>query len=108
MSEIIYGIHAVDALLARDPSRFLEVFILKGREDRRLTPVVHALEAAGVRVQMASRQWMDSQTEGAVHQGIIAKVRGGRQYQEQDLPDLLAEHETPFLLVLDEIGRAHV
>lgn len=30
MSEIIYGIHAVDALLARDPSRFLEVFILKG------------------------------------------------------------------------------
>lgn len=107
MSEIIYGIHAVDALLARDPSRFLEVFILKGREDRRLTPVVHALEAAGVRVQMASRQWMDGQTEGAVHQGIIAKVKGGRQYQEQDLPDLLTEHATPFLLVLDGVTDPH-
>ena len=68
---------------------------------------MHALEAAGVRVQMASRQWMDSQTEGAVHQGIIAKVRGGRQYQEQDLPDLLAEHETPFLLVLDGVTDPH-
>ena len=29
MSEIIYGIHAVKALLERDPQRFLEVFILK-------------------------------------------------------------------------------
>ncbi|EIR39122.1 RNA methyltransferase substrate-binding domain-containing protein, partial [Yersinia pestis] len=38
MSEIIYGIHAVKALLERDPQRFLEVFILKGRDDRRLQP----------------------------------------------------------------------
>ena len=33
--------------------------------------------------------------------GIIAKVKPGRQYQEQDLPDLLAKVGTPFLLVLD-------
>ena len=44
MSEIIYGIHAVKALLERDPQRFLEVFILKGREDRRLQPLIAELE----------------------------------------------------------------
>lgn len=37
--EIIYGIHAVKALLERDPARFKEVYVLKGREDRRLTPL---------------------------------------------------------------------
>lgn len=105
--EIIYGIHAVTALLERDPVRFKEVYVLKGREDRRLTPVIHELEAQGILVQVANRQWLDSQTEGAVHQGIIAKVKPGRQYQEQDLPDLLAKVDTPFLLVLDGVTDPH-
>ena len=68
MSEIIYGIHAVKALLERDPQRFLEVFILKGREDRRLQPLIAELEATGIVIQVASRQWLDDKVEGAVHQ----------------------------------------
>ena len=39
MSEMIYGIHAVQALLERAPERFQDVFILKGREDKRLLPL---------------------------------------------------------------------
>ncbi|WP_304162766.1 23S rRNA (guanosine(2251)-2'-O)-methyltransferase RlmB [Lonsdalea britannica] len=107
MSEIIYGIHAVKALLERDPQRFLEVFILKGREDRRLQPVVAELESNGIAVQVANRQWLDSKVEGAVHQGIIANVKPGRQLQENDLPELLAAHEAPFLLVLDGVTDPH-
>ncbi len=41
MSEMIYGIHAVQALLERAPERFQEVYILKGREDKRLL-LIHA------------------------------------------------------------------
>ena len=75
MSEMIYGIHAVQALLERAPERFQEVFILKGREDKRLMPLIHALEAQGVVIQVASRQFLDEKSEGAVHQGIIARVK---------------------------------
>ncbi|PWC15820.1 23S rRNA (guanosine(2251)-2'-O)-methyltransferase RlmB [Brenneria roseae subsp. americana] len=107
MSEIIYGIHAVKALLARDPQRFLEVFILKGRDDRRLQPVIAELEAQGMVIQLANRQWLDSQAEGAVHQGIVAKVKEGRKYQENDLPALLENLDTPFLLVLDGVTDPH-
>ncbi|MEC5320766.1 23S rRNA (guanosine(2251)-2'-O)-methyltransferase RlmB [Brenneria populi subsp. brevivirga] len=107
MSEIIYGIHAVKALLDRDPQRFLEVFILKGRDDRRLHPLIADLESAGIAVQVASRQWLDGKVEGAVHQGIIAKVKEGRQYQENDLPALLDGLEQPFLLVLDGVTDPH-
>ncbi|MCS3431459.1 23S rRNA (guanosine(2251)-2'-O)-methyltransferase RlmB [Klebsiella sp. BIGb0407] len=107
MSEIIYGIHAVQALLENAPQRFQEVFILKGREDKRLMPLIKALEAQGVVIQVANRQWLDDKAEGAVHQGIIARVKPGRQYQENDLPDLLAEHERPFLLILDGVTDPH-
>ncbi|BEM35924.1 23S rRNA (guanosine(2251)-2'-O)-methyltransferase RlmB [Serratia sp. Lou2A] len=107
MSEIIYGIHAVKALLERDPQRFLEVFILKGREDRRLQPLIAELEATGIVIQVANRQWLDDKVEGAVHQGIIARVREGRQYQENDLPSLLESVATPFLLVLDGVTDPH-
>jgi 23S rRNA (guanosine2251-2'-O)-methyltransferase len=107
MSEIIYGIHAVKALLESDPQRFLEVFVLKGRDDRRLRPLIEELEAAGLVVQVANRQWLDEKSEGAVHQGIIAKVREGRQYQEQDLPDLLAGLAQPFLMILDGVTDPH-
>lgn len=107
MSEIIYGIHAVKALLERDPQRFLEVFILKGRDDRRLQPLIAELEATGIVIQVANRQWLDEKVEGAVHQGIIARVREGRKYQENDLPSLLESVETPFLLVLDGVTDPH-
>jgi tRNA G18 (ribose-2'-O)-methylase SpoU len=76
MSEMIYGIHAVQALLERAPERFQEVFILKGREDKRLMPLIHALEAQGVVIQVANRQYLDEKSEGAVHQGIIAREAG--------------------------------
>ncbi|MGK2889865.1 MAG: 23S rRNA (guanosine(2251)-2'-O)-methyltransferase RlmB [Candidatus Malihini olakiniferum] len=107
MSEIIYGIHAVNAMLERDPQRFLEVFILKGRDDRRLQSVIAALEASGIVIQVANRQWLDNKVEGAVHQGIVARVKEGRQYQENDLPDLLANVAQPFLLILDGVTDPH-
>ncbi|MEM6160172.1 23S rRNA (guanosine(2251)-2'-O)-methyltransferase RlmB [Erwinia sp. P6884] len=107
MSEIVFGIHAVQALLESDPQRFQEVFILKGRDDRRLQPLVKALEEQGIVIQVANRQWLDNQVEGAVHQGIVARVKPGRQYQENDLPDLLASLASPFLLILDGVTDPH-
>ncbi|MFJ5439028.1 23S rRNA (guanosine(2251)-2'-O)-methyltransferase RlmB [Pectobacterium brasiliense] len=107
MSEIIYGIHAVKALLERDPQRFLEVFVLKGRDDRRLQPVIAELEAQGIVIQVANRQWLDKQADDAVHQGIVAKVKEGRKYQENDLPAILDNLETPFLLILDGVTDPH-
>lgn len=107
MSEVIFGIHAVQALLERDPQRFQQVWILKGRDDRRLQPLIVALEAQGVVIQVATRQWLDAKVEGAVHQGIVAQVKPGKQYQEGDLPDLLASIESPLLLILDGVTDPH-
>ncbi|MGL5497840.1 MAG: RNA methyltransferase substrate-binding domain-containing protein, partial [Aeromonas sobria] len=44
-TELIYGIHAVSALLERTPERFIEVWALKGRDDDRLQPLLTELES---------------------------------------------------------------
>jgi 23S rRNA (guanosine2251-2'-O)-methyltransferase len=107
MSEIIYGIHAIKAVLDRDPQRILDVYIAKGRDDRRVHELVVQLEAAGVVIQVANRQWLDETAEGAVHQGIVARIQEGRQLQENDLEALLEQHAAPFLLVLDGVTDPH-
>ncbi len=107
MSEFIYGIHTVNALLERDPLRFVEVYVLKGRDDKRLMTMIHNLEALGIVIRVANRQWMDAQTDGAVHQGIVASIKPGCQYQENDLPDIIANADVPFLLVLDGVTDPH-
>ncbi|MBT0726058.1 23S rRNA (guanosine(2251)-2'-O)-methyltransferase RlmB [Rosenbergiella australiborealis] len=107
MSEKIFGIHAVQALLERQPQRFQQVFILKGRDDRRLQPLIQQLESQGITLQVATRQWLDEASEGAVHQGILALVKPGRQYQEGDLPDLLENIEKPLILILDGVTDPH-
>ncbi|MGL5007559.1 MAG: 23S rRNA (guanosine(2251)-2'-O)-methyltransferase RlmB [Plesiomonas sp.] len=107
MSDVIFGIHAVKSLLESDPERFIDVFILKGREDERMRPLLNELRRLGVSIQLANRQVLDTKSEGAVHQGIVARVTEGKQYDEHDLNDLLDKVDTPFLLILDGITDPH-
>ncbi len=59
MSENIYGIHAVNAFLANAPERLIEVYVLKGREDKRLQPVLNTLYQLGISVQFLNRETLD-------------------------------------------------
>ncbi|GHA66529.1 23S rRNA (guanosine(2251)-2'-O)-methyltransferase RlmB [Photobacterium aphoticum] len=106
-NDMIFGIHAVNAVLASDPSRFIEVFVLKDRQDERLLPVINELQMLGITMQQAGRKALDDKVKGASHQGIVARVRPGKQYNENDLDDLLAGKENPLLLVLDGVTDPH-
>ncbi|MBZ6072382.1 23S rRNA (guanosine(2251)-2'-O)-methyltransferase RlmB [Aeromonas schubertii] len=110
-SELIYGIHAVAALLEREPERFIEVWALKGREDDRLLPLLTELEGLGIRVQPVGRKALDEKSEGNNHQGIMARVKEAPRLSEHDLATLLDElsatAEAPFLLVLDGVTDPH-
>ncbi|KKA45175.1 MULTISPECIES: 23S rRNA (guanosine(2251)-2'-O)-methyltransferase RlmB [Salinivibrio] len=106
-NEVIYGIHAVKAILATDPSRFIEVMVLKGRQDERLVPVLNEIAMLGVSIQQVGRKALDDKTQGASHQGIVARVKAGRQYNENDLEAILTNTENPLLLVLDGVTDPH-
>ncbi len=104
---MIYGIHAVKAVLASDPARFIEVYVLKGREDDRLLPVLKELAELGITTQEMGRKALDDKADGASHQGLIARVKQGRQYNENDLDAILEGKENPLLLVLDGVTDPH-
>ncbi|SCC10546.1 23S rRNA (guanosine(2251)-2'-O)-methyltransferase RlmB [Gilliamella intestini] len=107
MSETVYGLHAIEALLARSPERIIEVFIIKGREDKRLLAVVRQLEQLGLPVKMANRQWLDEKSKNGVHQGILAMVTPNRGYQENDIPLLMEQQPNPVILILDGVTDPH-
>ena len=107
MSENIYGIHGVQAVLANAPERLIEVYVLKGREDKRLQPLLNELYNIGVSVQFLNRQTLDKKADGEVHQGIIALVQPAKELNENDLDQILQHQQNPLLLVLDGITDPH-
>lgn len=106
-NELIFGFHSVEAILEKEPERFLEIYALKGREDKRLNPVIDQACKFGISVQFMQRKALDNKANGEQHQGIIANVKAARMYSEKDLDEIIAREETPFLLVLDGITDPH-
>lgn len=107
MADYIYGLHAVEALLHRTPERIIEVHLLKGREDKRIQPLLQQLYQFGISVQFVNRQTLDKKANGEVHQGIMAKVLPAKELNEIDLDTLLSEKKSPLLLILDGITDPH-
>ncbi|WP_114787367.1 23S rRNA (guanosine(2251)-2'-O)-methyltransferase RlmB [Vibrio tetraodonis] len=106
-NEFIYGIHAVKAVLEKEPERFVEAFVLKGRQDDRLMLIINQLQTCGVSIQQMARKTLDDKARGANHQGIMAKVKPAKQLNEHDLDDIIAKQDAPLLLVLDGVTDPH-
>ncbi|WP_413487907.1 23S rRNA (guanosine(2251)-2'-O)-methyltransferase RlmB [Shewanella baltica] len=105
--DIIFGIHAVEALLKHSPERIIELWLLQGRDDERLTVLANQAKAFGTTIQVASRKALDDKAESSQHQGIVARVKAAKVLNEQDLDLLLANTEQPFLLILDGVTDPH-
>lgn len=107
MSEQIYGIHAVSAFLENAPERLIEVFVLKGREDKRVLPLLNKLQRLGIAIQQVNRQTLDNKSQGEVHQGIMARVLPQKELNEHDLERILSQKQAPLLLILDGVTDPH-
>ncbi len=109
--ELAFGIHAVQALIESAPERFIELWLLKGREDDRLMPIINLAKKYGIPAQMANRKVLDDKSEGEQHQGVVARVKPGKTFTEADLDDILAaaerKQQAPFLLILDGVTDPH-
>lgn len=67
--EYIFGWHAVEAVLKREPERIQQVWIQTGREDRRVKTVTDAFNELGVRWKVVHRKELDQRVAG-VHQAL--------------------------------------
>ena len=103
--EIIYGIHAVEAALRKQPENVLQVFVQQGRNDNRIKTILSIAKNSGVSLQAISNDKLKEKCPKARHQGVVAQIRRS-QSDAVSLEDIL-ERESVLLLVLDEVQDPH-
>ncbi|WP_028293659.1 23S rRNA (guanosine(2251)-2'-O)-methyltransferase RlmB [Oceanobacter kriegii] len=105
--EAVYGLHAVTTLLQRSPDQVTEVWVQKGRLDKRMERVLDEAMKLGIAVREADKGLLNQKVEGN-HQGVIAFRKPIQQASERNLPDILEKIEgTPFILILDGVTDPH-
>lgn len=103
----IFGLHAVKAVLEREPQRVLHIWVQQDRNDARMGEVLELASRFGVHVEPVTRAKLDLRSEGQ-HQGVIARIKPIPEWQEQDLLNWLSHADkSPLLLVLDGVTDPH-
>ena len=101
-SRLIYGFHAVTAKLRHDPESVKEILFDAARQDGRVRDLLKHAELQNVKILAVDGKRLDGMATGGRHQGVIARIEGGRKAAHLD--DVLDTLEEPaFLLVLDGI-----
>lgn len=106
-SQWIFGIHAVEALLQRQPSRIERIWFQAGRNDQRIGALQELAEAAGCDLEIVPRAEIERVVNGR-HQGVAARVKPAAALREADLDQLLQTLDhPPLLLILDGVTDPH-
>jgi len=105
--EYVFGIHAVQTKLQRNPERVQEIWFQEGREDQRLNQVRGLADEQGIECQIMPRRELDNKVNGR-HQGVVAVCTPSPAKDENFLTQLLEElNEPAFLLILDGVTDPH-
>jgi 23S rRNA (guanosine2251-2'-O)-methyltransferase len=104
---LVYGLHAVGAVIERSPERLLELWMAEPRQDARATSLKERAQAAGIRVQILSGESLAKLAGEVAHQGAVAAVRPLKGWDEHDLLAALSEIDSPLLLILDGVTDPH-
>ena len=107
-SEAVYGLHAVTTLLQRSPDQVIEIWVQKGRADKRMQTVLSLAEEQGLMISEVDKGLLNQKANEGNHQGIIAWRKPVQNKSEKHLPDILdAISGTPLVLILDGVTDPH-
>ncbi|MCP4042782.1 MAG: 23S rRNA (guanosine(2251)-2'-O)-methyltransferase RlmB, partial [Gammaproteobacteria bacterium] len=108
MSNYVFGLHTVSAVLEKDAAGIGELWLQKSRKDSRLERIARTARKTGVIVQTVERRILDQMVPDARHQGVVAAYQGVAPLGESDLDPLLDRvGAEPLVLVLDGVQDPH-
>jgi 23S rRNA (guanosine2251-2'-O)-methyltransferase len=112
LSEKVYGVHAVRALLTRHAARVGGVTIVEGRAEPRVAELQLLAQKAGKAVKRVPPATFKQLFGDAVHQGVFVDVQPLPPWHEEELiagiaAVLEAGDKKPFVLVLDGVQDPH-
>ena len=104
---MVYGLHAVRALLMRDPKRVSRVYLQQDRRDDRADEIERLAHAAGLAVERVDAKRLQARLGQAVHQGVLAEVAPLAGWNEADLLEAVTRTPDGLLLALDGVQDPH-
>ena len=107
MTEFVYGLHTVRALLQHSPQRVRRVLLLRGRDDVRTRELEALARAAACAVERAEPKQLQNAVGEVAHQGVVANVEAMKPWREDDLLAALATQAAPLVLALDGVQDPH-
>jgi len=107
-NEYVFGLHAVQAVLKSAPQRVLEVFMVQGRNDQKLTKILHMAQSNEISCKIVDRKKLDEMVSEENHQGVVALCKPGEIHDEKFLFELIDNlNEPAFVLILDGVTDPH-
>lgn len=105
--DMVWGRHAVLAALEGDRP-VNKIWLLRSLEKDALFAQVRKLaKPKGATVQLTERGKLDSLTNGAAHQGVVASVATHAYLELEDLIEAAKQHPHPLLVLLDGVEDPH-
>lgn len=105
--DLVYGLHAVRAVIDRAPERLLELWMAEPRQDARAQDLRERAQAAGLKVQQVGEESLAKLAGDVAHQGVVAAVRPLKPWDEAALMASVRAVPDPLLLVLDGVTDPH-
>jgi len=106
-AQLIYGLHAVRAMLTRHPERVRQLRLAERRDDPRTRELEQLADQHGVNVRRVSAESLHQSLGEVAHQGVAAEVSPLPPWSEDDLIAALGTASLPLLLALDGVQDPH-
>ncbi len=106
-TQTIYGMHAVRALLERQPERVLNVLLAERREDPRARAIEELAQLHRRPVRRLHADALRRLLGDVTHQGVAAEITTLAPWSEDDLLGALATARSPIILGLDGVQDPH-
>ncbi len=107
-NEIVYGIHAVNAVINRYPHKIKNLFVSRERDDERIKQLLVEANQMGIFVEFVTQETLAAKANSSQHQGVVALCQSLPRYSANDLWPLLENlQRPPFLLILDNVQDPH-
>jgi len=107
-TQLIYGIHASQALIKSGAERIINVWLDRERKDGKFQAIKESFGNIGVRIDYVDKKTLEKLSKGGNHQGVLLSVKLPQEYTEEALKKAVKRADgNAFYLVLDQVTDPH-
>ena len=104
----VFGMHAVTALLKKEPELVKRLWVEKSRRDQRGSELLGIAKSQGIGAERVEAPTLEKLVGDVKHQGVVAESLNQAAMDEKSFFNWLDHSdEVPFLLILDGVQDPH-